>query len=133
VPAAPVTTAVSNTVVKVSWITPLNGGSPITQYSIAIQKGHGTYASELANCDGSQQSVIAASSCTIPIATLQALLFNLGWASVFAKVIATNVVGSSFSSPEGNGVVILTYPDAPVSLANIAAQTDATKITLTWQ
>jgi hypothetical protein len=53
---------------------------------------------------------------------LQASPFNLAWgASVFAKVIATNVVGSSASSEEGNGAVMLTNPDAPASLTNLAA------------
>jgi len=53
--------------------------------------------------------------------------------SVFAKVIATNIVNSSVESPSGNGGVILTNPDAPINLANDATITDATRIGLTWQ
>jgi hypothetical protein len=95
----------------------------ITSYSIMIRKSDGvTYASEITNCNGSNASIVTANSCTIPMQYLQASPFNLAWgASVFAKVIATNVVGSSASSEEGNGAVMLTNPDAPASLTNLAA------------
>ena len=42
------------------------------------------------------------------------------------------MVNSSEISPTGNGAIILTNPDAPVSLANVVATTDATKIAMTW-
>ena len=35
-------------------------------------------------------------------------------------------------SAVGNGAYILTYPDAPINLANNAALTSASQITLTW-
>ena len=38
----------------------------------------------------------------------------------------------SSQSVPGNGAVITTNPDAPVSLANVALVTDASKIGLTW-
>jgi hypothetical protein len=51
---------------------------------------------------------------------VRAAPFNLVWgSSVFAKIIAGNVVGSSEASPIGNGAVILTVPDAPTNLANV--------------
>jgi hypothetical protein len=46
--------------------------------------------------------------------------------------MATNVVGNSMQSNPGNGGVITTNPDAPVSLANVAAVTSATSIGLIW-
>jgi hypothetical protein len=46
--------------------------------------------------------------------------------------VATNIVGSSIESDPGNGAVMITNPDAPVLLANVAAVTDATKIGLSW-
>lgn len=59
--------------------------------------------------------------------------FNLNWgASIFAKVKATNIIGDSGTSIEGNGAVILTNPDAPVSLSNVVATTSATTIAMTW-
>ena len=47
-------------------------------------------------------------------------------------MIATNIVNHSVESLSGNGGVILTNPDAPANLANVALITDATKIGLTW-
>ena len=59
--------------------------------------------------------------------------YSLNWGdSVFAKVMATNVVGSTTDSSEGNGAIILTYPDQPVSLAEDTATTSATTIKITW-
>jgi hypothetical protein len=64
---------------------------------------------------------------------LQASPFNLPWGSnVFAKVIAINVVNPSDISDPGDGAVILTNPDSPTSLANVAIITDATRVGLTW-
>jgi hypothetical protein len=46
--------------------------------------------------------------------------FSLYWGdSVWAKVIATNVYGDSVESVEGNGAIIITYPDAPMFLEEV--------------
>jgi hypothetical protein len=47
-------------------------------------------------------------------------------------VIATNYLGSSLASDEGNGGIILTYPDEPLNLANNLEVTWASVIGLTW-
>lgn len=39
-------------------------------------------------------------------------------ASVYAKVRAVNLVGSSADSEAGNGAEIFTAPDAPINLAD---------------
>lgn len=52
--------------------------------------------------------------------------------SVHAKVIAINVVGSSTSSLDGNGAIIVTVPDAPINLENDVAVTTGEQIGLTW-
>lgn len=44
-------------------------------------------------------------------------------ASISANVIAQNVIGDSIVSDDGNGAIILTYPDAPLDLANVPAVT----------
>ena len=44
-------------------------------------------------------------------------------ASIWANVIAQNVIGDSIVSDDGNGAIILTYPDAPIDLANVPAVT----------
>ena len=57
-------------------------------------------------------------TCTIPVASLRASPFSLEWgSSVYAKVVAINSYGNSLISNEGNGAVITTTPDAPISLA----------------
>ena len=38
--------------------------------------------------------------------------------SIVSKITATNVVGDSIESPEGNGAVIIVFADAPINLAN---------------
>lgn len=52
---------------------------------------------------------------------------NLPWgSSIKATVIATNAYGDSLVSSYGNGAIILTYPDSPVSLSNNVVVTKAT-------
>jgi hypothetical protein len=64
---------------------------------------------------------------------LLAAPYTLAWgASIYATVKATNLVGSSVTSPSGNGATILTYPNLPSSLANVAAITSASVIGMTW-
>jgi len=52
--------------------------------------------------------------------------------SIYAKIIATNYLGSSSASVAGNGAVILNYPNEPFSLANNLEITWGTRIGLTW-
>lgn len=132
-PSAPTTTVNGNNV-DITWTAPNDGGSPFTAYTITLrQSDMTTYTAELTNCDGSNSGIISSASCSIPITTLMAAPYSLNWgASIFAKVKATNVVGESGTSVEGNGAIILTFPDAPVSLADTLATTSATKIAMTW-
>jgi hypothetical protein len=58
---------------------------------------------------------------------------NLAWgSSIYAKVVAVNIRGSSDGSEEGNGAVILTNPDAPLSVSNDPSVTTDTVIGLKW-
>ena len=62
--------------------------------------------------------------------------FNLSvGSSVFAKIAAINVVGSSTYSTIGNGAIIsMSYkPDPPRNLARDSLTTDKTQIGITWQ
>jgi hypothetical protein len=52
--------------------------------------------------------------------------------SIYAKVKAVNLVGSSDYSAVGNGGILLTTPGAPLSFANNVAVSDKTQIGLTW-
>ena len=92
-----------------------------------------TFSIDKTSCDGSKAEIISTTTCQVPISTLRAGVFQLPWgSSVYAKVTAYNLYGYSTLSPEGNGAVILTYPDAPVSLAETIALRTATSITFTW-
>ena len=76
---------------------------------------------------------MSTTTCTVPISTLQAAPYNLAWgATVYAKVLATNAVGSSALSVASSGVIITTNPDPPSLLANNAATTSASVIAITW-
>lgn len=105
----------------------------VTSYSITMRQSNGVTYSANANCDGTDAAVISSTTCTVPITSITSAPFLLAWgSSVFASVIATNVYGSSLPSIGGNGAIILTVPDAPVSLLKNAAQTSGTQIGLTW-
>jgi hypothetical protein len=59
--------------------------------------------------------------------------FNLAWgSSIYAKVSAINVYGTSIESSEGNGAIILTIPDAPIELSGNPDVTSGTLVGLTW-
>ena len=59
--------------------------------------------------------------------------FNLNWGdSVHAKLKATNVKGTSSYSSSGNGAILITNPDAPVSLAEVYAQRSESTLGLSW-
>lgn len=65
---------------------------------------------------------MSSTTCSIPISVLQAAPFNLPWgASIFATVTASNIVNPSLTSPPGSGSIILTAPDKPLSLTNVAS------------
>jgi hypothetical protein len=52
--------------------------------------------------------------------------------SVEAKLYATNVQGDSLESAIGDGALIITIPDPPVSLTEDELQRSATNLAITW-
>jgi hypothetical protein len=59
--------------------------------------------------------------------------YHISWGgSIYAKVTALNLIGSSVESEEGNGAIILTVPDAPIDLTNVPAITTASQVGLSW-
>ncbi len=73
------------------------------------------------------------STCTIPVTSLKSSPFSLEWgSSVFAKVVAINSYGNSLISSEGNGAVITTTPDVPISLAEDTLLKTKSSISLVW-
>jgi hypothetical protein len=99
----------------------------LLSYRIEIQHADGNSYSEAVNdCDGSSTEVMEAKECRIQIlTTLLAEPFSLPWgSSVYARVVATNIVGDSPFSVVGNGAIMLTIPDAPIDLADDVLQTN---------
>jgi hypothetical protein len=59
--------------------------------------------------------------------------FQHPWgSSIYAKIVAYNTYGYSSESADGNGAIILTYPDAPISVAETVASRTPTTISITW-
>jgi hypothetical protein len=57
----------------------------------------------------------------------------LPWgSSIYVKVQAINLYGVSEHSDEGNGAIILTFPDAPINLAEDTSLKSGTIIGLQW-
>ena len=52
--------------------------------------------------------------------------------SIFARIVAVNVIGESQMSEEGNGASVVFKADAPYSLSRNDATTVAGTIGLTW-
>lgn len=120
---------------KITWVIPYDGSSPITGYFVTIRHNDDlTFSEEVTNCQGSDSAIITEHSCSVLISDLIVAPYHLSWgSSVFAKVIAINIKGNSLISDEGNGAVILTLPDAPTDLENVPASTSSSQIGLTWK
>jgi hypothetical protein len=127
-------TAISGSHVSITWTIPFDGSSSITGYLIKIRESDGvTFTEDSTDCNGLESAIITGLTCSVPIATLIIDPYNEPWgASIYATVSAINIVGTSTASPEGNGAIILTNPDAPTTLANDAVITLGDQIGLTY-
>jgi hypothetical protein len=119
----------------VTWDLPDFRGSPITAYQIKFRESDlVTYTEYLPTCDGSLGEIYTTRICSIPIAVLRASPYNFAWgSSIYARLSASNIYGTSTMSEEDNGAIILTVPDVPINLANVVDQTLATQIGLVWE
>lgn len=118
-PAAPLT-QISGEYVMISWSAPSDNGSAITAYEIKFKKSDGTFTSILEYCDGTAADIISGLECSIPTTVFNLAPLSLNWGEhVFAIVTATNSIGTSPDSIEGNGAQIVTTPDQPFSLAEV--------------
>lgn len=118
-PAAPVISTNQATIV-VTWTAPYNGATEITAYTIKIMTGDGiTFAIDSVNCNGTNPTIVAALTCTVPVNVLRVSPFSIDWgSSIWATVAASNKVGHSADSLPGNGAIMLTSPDAPLNVVN---------------
>lgn len=106
-PATPSTT-VSGSNILIDWEAPNDNGSPITSYTVLIKYSQGyTFREDSVNCDGSDSTIIANTSCTVPLSTLTSAPYSLqSGDSIIVLVIASNSVGSSSESNFGNGAIV---------------------------
>lgn len=59
--------------------------------------------------------------------------FETPWgASIWVRVLATNVIGSSEFSEAGNGAILLSVPGAPTDLNDLPETTTGFQIGLSW-
>lgn len=103
------------------WTEPFNGATPITAYTVEVQHADGITFSAVETCDSSvNEDIVALQNCVIPVNVLRTAPYSLEWgASIWAKVSATNVIGTTDMSSAGNGAIMLTSPDAPIDLSNV--------------
>ena len=122
----------------ITWALPQNiGGVLIVGYRIYIKTSTATWVQEPVDCDGiNDANVISLRSCAIPVTTLRASPFFLtDRASLYAKVIAFNIIGDSLTSDAGNdGLMPLSYtvPGVPTSLTRDDVNTSKTKVSFSW-
>jgi hypothetical protein len=117
----------------IDWSAPNNRGSVITGYRVYIRQNDLAYTLDLTHCNGAGSTIIAATLCTIPILTLRSEPYNLPYgSSIYAKLYAYNIYGDSLVSTEGNGALILTNPDAPITLVEDYSQRTATALAISW-
>jgi len=83
-----------------------------------------TFSEDLVNCNGATPTIKSQRSCLIPALSLRNSPFSLTWGTqIWAKVSATNVIGTSAFSVAGTGAYLLTSPDAPVNVSNVPSIT----------
>jgi titin len=131
-PEAPTTTFQRDTVL-VSWTAPFNGGAPILGYRVYFETSAGSFYMELDDCDGNLQAIVDTQQCTVFVSTLKSEPFSLDWgAEIKVKLLAFNTYGDSAMSAVGGGAFIITYADAPRTLAEVVASRTPSSITFTW-
>lgn len=140
-PSAPSTIRDVNNII-IDWSSPTHElesayGSPILGYKVFIRWQDGTYTEEETNCDGSNEIIFANTQCTIPLEVLMAHPFNLQWgSSIYASIVAYNLVGDSPNSDVGNGAIVIvsTVPDPPRYVARSSTiSLDMTRISIVWE
>jgi hypothetical protein len=84
-------------------------------------------------CNGSGATILVIPSCSVLISDLVKTPFNLPWgSSIYAVVQAYNSYGDSDFSDAGNGAVIYTAPDAPISLSENATFRTNSTLQIKW-
>lgn len=92
-----------------------------------IKQLDGGYSEETVNCNGEEEVIILEHKCNVLISDLIKAPYHWPWgSSIYANVKASNVIGDSLTSADGNNAIILTVPDKPTTLANNPGVTTST-------
>ena len=101
--------------VKITWTTPSDNGSPITAYTVEVRKSDLSYVAAPTYCDGSHYSVISNAYCEIPMSVIRTT-YGLSLNDVVvARVLATNAYGSGSYATSSTtvGALVVTAPKKP--------------------
>jgi hypothetical protein len=105
------TTANSGTAVVVSWTAPNSHSSTIDAYAVLFKKSDGTFSTELTACDASTSAIVAAMTCSVPMATLITLTGLTLDSTIQVKVQAHNANGwGDYSELNIGGAKVETLP-----------------------
>lgn len=130
VPSKPsfLTVTLKGDFVDFNWEVPRDNGSALLTYKLMILSADGmTFERETENCATYDYYTIGIGRCQIEKSLLRLSPFYLNYGDeIQAHVIATNIVGDSEESDLATGTLLVKHPDAPINLANNAAQTSAT-------
>lgn len=127
---ATVTTSVENVYAKINWIAPNERGSALTAYEVTIKNPDNTYTTVPSHCEGSD--ILQNRYCLVPMAILSSRGLSTG-TLVEVKARAENIKGYGAESPVNTaGTKVENVPVAPGACSRIEAQTDETKVTVTW-
>ena len=101
---------------------------------LVLESDGTTFTEESAACDGSDSAVVAALSCTIPLATLRTAPYSLTLGElVRVKVRAINGQGPGpFSQVNAAGGLVETVPAAVTGLTHDTASSTVSTNSITW-
>jgi len=131
--AAPVITQQSGTdKITITWATPTDNGSPITDYQVLWKKSDNSYVESNSLCDGTSKVGNTLSCTDVSITSIKTLTGRALNDDILAGVISVNAEGSSPQSPDSSTTVkIQSAPTAfPGSLA--ATTNSDVAVTVTW-
>jgi hypothetical protein len=132
-PSAPVLTLIGDNV-QVTWEEPPNAGQPILGYRIYFQKADLTFNIDFTYCDGEDLQTLVGRRCSVPSNSFVSALYGLNWGDkLYAKITAHNSYGDSGDSALSAGLVLMTNPDAPVSLIENTNLRTYNTLALVWQ
>ena len=101
---------IEQTRVRISWLPPYDGGSPITAYTILLGDSQETmeFFEVTAYCDGSTYTTLTNRFCDLPMSAFRDTPLNLKFKDlIVAKVAATNLIGQGdYSDPNEVGLIV---------------------------